>query len=238
MADNWNPLTPQSYSFEEVVSAAKLNQEIRDRMQALFNGLVGDASADSDVVQRGKSGTLAARPSPGKAGRTYYATDTKTLSIDNGTTWDTPVKVVRKTADEELTSDTTLQNDNELLFAVAANEKWAFELYLLTAGHDNGDIKVDFTGPTAFTSLRWSGLGYSAAGAGGATLSLSSIQDPPDSIAFALSAPGTDWPVHLKGVLLNGANAGNLTLRWAQNTSYETATKVLAGSWLKAHIVA
>ena len=234
VGDTWTP--GADWATNEVVTATKLNQQMRDDIYVLSLAVDGDTSTTT-IKHRHLSGTAAARPAAGEAGRTYYATDTKTLSIDNGTTWDTPIKIVRKTADEELTN-TTLQNDDELLFAVAANEKWAFELYLITAGHDNGDIKVDFTGPTAFTSLRWSGLGYSAAGVGGGTLSLSSIQDPPDAIAFALSAPGTDWPVHLKGVLINGANAGNVTLRWAQNTTYATATKVLAGSWLKAHQVA
>src|SRR3990170_965516 len=87
MADNWNPLTPASWSVSEVVAASKLNQELRDRMQALFNGLVADASADADVIQRGKSGTLALRPAAGKAGRTYFATDFGVFYLDNGSQW-------------------------------------------------------------------------------------------------------------------------------------------------------
>src|SRR3972149_3318168 len=87
MADSWNPLTPASYGFEEVVPASKLNTELRDRMQALFNGLVGDVSADADVVQAGRSGTLPARPAAAKAGRTYYATDLGVLFLDDGTRW-------------------------------------------------------------------------------------------------------------------------------------------------------
>src|SRR3989337_1350082 len=87
MADSWNPLTPQTYSVDEIVTDAKLNQELRDRMQALFNGLVGDVSADVDIIQRGKSGTLALRPAAGKAGRTYFATDFGVLFLDNGSQW-------------------------------------------------------------------------------------------------------------------------------------------------------
>ena len=69
MADSWNPLTPQTFAVDEIVSAAKLNQELRDRIQALFNGLVGDGSADLDVVHRHKSGTFAARPAAGSSSR-------------------------------------------------------------------------------------------------------------------------------------------------------------------------
>lgn len=87
MADSWNPLTPQTYSVDEIVTAAKLNQELRDRMQALFNGLVGDGSADADVLHRHRSGTLAARPGAVGAGRTYYATDVKVLFLDTGSAW-------------------------------------------------------------------------------------------------------------------------------------------------------
>jgi hypothetical protein len=39
---------------------------------------------ESEMVRQG---TLAARPAAGKRGRFYWATDTKTLSRDDGTTW-------------------------------------------------------------------------------------------------------------------------------------------------------
>ena len=87
MADSWNPLTPQTFAVDEIVSAAKLNQELRDRIQALFNGLVGDGSADLDVVHRHKSGTFAARPAAGSAGRLYRATDTGAIFWDDVTAW-------------------------------------------------------------------------------------------------------------------------------------------------------
>ena len=85
--DSWNPLTPASFAVDEIVPASKLNTELRDRMQALFNGLVGDGSADADIIQRGKSGTLALRPAAGNASRTYFATDFGVLYLDNGSQW-------------------------------------------------------------------------------------------------------------------------------------------------------
>src|SRR3989304_5247492 len=85
--DGWNPLTPASWTVGEVVAASKLNTELRDRMQALFNGLVGDTSADADVIHQHKIGTLAARPAAGKIGRTYFTTDLPILWLDDGTRW-------------------------------------------------------------------------------------------------------------------------------------------------------
>jgi hypothetical protein len=86
MADNW--VTPvQTYTTGEVVTAAKLNQEVRDRAEALFNGLTGDASADADIKHAHKTGTLASRPAAGKAGRLYFTTDTKQLFFDDGSNW-------------------------------------------------------------------------------------------------------------------------------------------------------
>ena len=56
-------------------------------IQALFNGLVGDASADVDIKHTHKSGTLAARPAASTAGRLYYATDIKVQFLDTGAAW-------------------------------------------------------------------------------------------------------------------------------------------------------
>lgn len=85
MADVWT--TPLTWTAGNL-SVANLNQYVRDNMDALKQGLVGDASADADIKQSIKSGTLAARPAASQAGRLYTATNIFTQFEDNGTGWE------------------------------------------------------------------------------------------------------------------------------------------------------
>ena len=49
-------------------------------------------------------------------------------------------KVIRKSADETVNNSTTLQDDDELLFPIAANEVWYFEFFLLI--QSSADMEV------------------------------------------------------------------------------------------------
>jgi hypothetical protein len=137
--------------------------------------------------------------------------------------------VIVKAADETLASNTTLQDDNHLIFPVLANEEWQWELWLLLVGSNAADIKVAFTFPTGGT-FSGSFIGSNDADVlvhrdFGATTS--------PTPTWAIGIQATSAPPLLqviRGRYLNGANAGNLTLQWAQNTSNATATNVKAGS--------
>src|SRR3990172_8480440 len=83
--DDWT--APTTRATNDVITAAIWNADLVNDLTALFNGLVGDASADALMLHRHKSGTLAARPAAGNAGRLYYATDTAITFLDNGTNW-------------------------------------------------------------------------------------------------------------------------------------------------------
>src|SRR3989304_4232685 len=146
VSDTWTP--GADFATNEVVTATKLNQQVRDDVYVLSLAVDGDTSTTT-IKHRHLTGTAAARPAAGEAGRTYYATDTKNWSIDKGTTWDTPGTGIRKPADQPVTNSTTLVNDTHLKFAMAANEKWAFEACLFTAGPSGADIKIAFDVPPA-----------------------------------------------------------------------------------------
>lgn len=83
--DSWTTIA--DFVADENVTAAKL-QAILNNLQALFQGLKGDASVDADIKQAIKTGTLAARPAASQAGRFYYATDVRTMFVDTGTAWE------------------------------------------------------------------------------------------------------------------------------------------------------
>lgn len=130
--------------------------------------------------------------------------------------------LVRKTADETVNNSTVLQNDDELLMPMAANEKWLISLYIIMSGHAASDFKVTFTTPVAATGY------YCMAGQG--------------HNIYAFAAPRT---VNLAGtntyyfdftaVVINGVNAGNLQFQWCQNTAVAEDTKVLLNSVLLGH---
>ena len=137
------------------------------------------------------------------------------------------MSVVIKTADETVNNSVTLQDDNVLLFAAAANEKWQFEgVLILTAVNTTPDFKMTFTGPAASVGS-WAAIFSDettvAVDAGSAAL----------GTAQSFVSAQVPRIVRFWGAIANGANAGNLTLQWAQDTATAVNTQVLAGSYIK-----
>ncbi len=144
----------------------------------------------------------------------------------------TDVQVVRKTADETVNTSAVLQNDNELLFPILANEVWAFEIFLIWLSGVTPDIKFAITVPSG--TLHWQIVDYMA---GGSTVSLVKV----NVSGTASTAEGGGTAIYssiLRGVIANGATPGNVQLQWAQNTSNASDTKVKANSYLIAYKLA
>jgi hypothetical protein len=145
-----------------------------------------------------------------------------------------PHLIVRKTADESLTSNTTLQNDDVLLLPLLANEIWQFVFGLsMSAGSGTGDIKVAFTFPAG---------GEISASAPGPNENnvfqagrFEGTTTPTASVNFGFSASATSRSYQeIRGVFINAGTAGNLQLQWAQRASSATATIMRANSTLWA----
>lgn len=119
-----------------------------------------------------------------------------------GKTW-----TKRKTADQDIASSTTLQNDSDIVFPIGANEKCAgFSIGQWVVGA--GNLKIDFTIPSGCTGTM-SGV---IAGAGFASVSVTTGK----SIAVTLTA-SSDFKLVFD--FQNGSNAGNIQYRFTQNTS-------------------
>ena len=131
-----------------------------------------------------------------------------------------------KASDESVTSSAVLQDDNDLFFAVAANEIWTarFTVIVVSSATD-----FDWT-------LTWPA---------GATGSFSSLSVNPGDLTTQtrrrhLVTSGSTISVDMStsaaevlevyGVLVNSSTAGSLQFRWAQTVSNATATTVKAGS--------
>jgi hypothetical protein len=137
--------------------------------------------------------------------------------------------IVRKTADETVNNSTTLQNDDELLFAVAANEVWQVDIIVRCISGGTPDIKFAVTVPSG-GSLLLGAWGCDTIG-NKAVLAANLIAD----YSFAAGPKGATLLVVMRAIVINGATAGNVQLQWAQNTKEASDTKVLANSCIIAH---
>lgn len=139
-----------------------------------------------------------------------------------------------KTANESVTSSTTLQNDDQLFAPVEANATYDVELRLF---HDSdatvaGDIKVAWTGPAGAT-MNWGVHGANSA-ATSSTSALTNMQTRTIAEFAAFGGGDSSGTTALVGGTLTVAGtAGTLQLQWAQETSNAVATNVRAGSRLQ-----
>lgn len=143
-----------------------------------------------------------------------------------------PVAIVRKTADETVTSSITVQDDDQLVVAVAANSVYTVESFLIYDGDTTGDFRLTFTGPSG-AAMDWTPNG--ASGSQSAGTGSIKLERQPLGVESTLGASGAGAKAVAmpRGLLSTGGTAGNLTLRWAQAVSSATATTVFANSWLR-----
>lgn len=133
--------------------------------------------------------------------------------------------LVRKTADESVSLTTTSQNDDELFFAIGANEVWLFSIGIIYNSGSVGDFKYQVAAPSGAT-------GYVTRAAGG----FAPIPLGTDSVSIAGTASdvflGSVW-----GVVVNSSTAGNVQLLWGPFATDAVNTTVKANSFLMAHRV-
>jgi hypothetical protein len=135
----------------------------------------------------------------------------------------------RKTADESVTSSTTMQDDDHLTFPIGANEEWVVQ-YCVHAGTSLPitGIKEAITVPSGAT------FQVSAAADGAAVhnnLSATSSGTQLDFTTTLMAGTNSSF-ITLMLWVLNGATPGNVTLQFAQSTSDATAVSHRKGSFL------
>lgn len=133
-------------------------------------------------------------------------------------------KTVIKTADETVNDSTSLQNDDELLLAVGASEKWVIAAAIRNSSSAVADFKLKFTIPSGAT-----GWGFLA---GESTSQAAYLSIANTAVGWATAGYPTGHFLYIVLHIIVGATAGNVQLQWAQNTQEASDTKVLAGSCL------
>lgn len=173
------------------------------------------------------TGALPATPVEGMIA---YNDTLKRLTYRDNASWQTlnPVYVVRKTADEIVNNSAALQNDNHLLLALAANEVWIIDLTLILGSDPAPDFKMDCTIPVGANGYMHTCYIDAAAAQQIAQSSAAEI----NVLTYGGATPTT---IRIAYLIVNGVNAGNFQIRWAQNTADATDTIVLTNSNLICH---
>lgn len=139
-----------------------------------------------------------------------------------------PSTYVRKSADENVASSTTLQNDDHLVLALEAGKTYAVNgVAFATSTHSQPDIKVGFSIPTGATMDIGFLSGFGTQFSRAALLETSGVASPGVPI-------GSNQHTILlfMGTVVVGSNAGNLTLQWAQDTSNSNPVVLKQGSYI------
>lgn len=134
---------------------------------------------------------------------------------------------ITKSVDQTKTTDTTIADDSELLFAMLANTTYRFRGRVYINYTAAGFFQSIVNGPAVptYVSIHSNEVLTGGSSAFNETNALSYA-------AFANFASGSSGYIEFDGIVINGANAGNLAFRWAQIVASGSAT-VKKGSWLE-----
>ncbi len=137
------------------------------------------------------------------------------------------ITIIRKTANETVNNSTTLQDDNHLFAALAANEIVFFSALIIHVGNATADFKLAWTVPAGAT-LRWSMPNARVSAAeilAGASVEIGS------GVAISCQGSTSRLGQLVHGLVRNAATPGNLQLQWAQNTAAVVDTIVQLDSF-------
>lgn len=163
-------------------------------------------------------------------GERAYCKDTDRVYFYTGAAWqDESLGGVIKTSSESTANDTAFSDDAALTFPVAADTNYVFHFVVFWDTGATEDFKWQLTGPASPTLLRYARQAIVPSGTAWAGVDVQTAF----SQSFSPTGSGTTGGyLEIYGLLQNGANAGNVTFQWAQNTTGGTNTTVLAGSYV------
>ena len=144
-------------------------------------------------------------------------------SGEDSDTHDAFVDTFIKTADETVSNSSTLQDDDELAFSVAANENLLIECHFQYESTAVADIKFGITLPSGATASWRESTGLATP--------LNESQTLAPNNTFNI----TDAGIHLTFSVQIGSTAGTFTLQWAQNSAEVSNTILKAGSAMLVH---
>jgi hypothetical protein len=152
---------------------------------------------------------------------------------DGGAPPTSSVNLVKKTADESKTSNTTLANDSALTLALSASTSYRFKIklfYYSASATPNIKIAMAYSGTIA--AIDWTLVGSPMGNVSYQYLTVTSGHGSlMGSTAISINASGEGWADI--DIAISTTNAGTFAIQWAQNASSVTATTVTRGSSMK-----
>lgn len=147
-------------------------------------------------------------------------------------------ELVKKTADQAITSSTTLVDDDELYFSVDANVTYVIKLVMfIVAGAAVAGAKIGINGPASPTSINATRLVNTQISSVWYLMQqYASVTDYSVPL-FNIDNPQVIAPMRFDILFKNGANAGTFAVQIAQSSSSGTATTFQAGSYLEYAVI-
>ena len=145
-----------------------------------------------------------------------------------------------KTANETVTSSTTLQNDDHLTVTLDANSVYRIYMVLLLGGVTAGEIKTSWTVPasaTGYKSCMGPGSDSTSRDAGATTTMRYGTHNFTTTINYGVNDAANFVHTIEQGVVTT-TTGGTFVLQWAQQASSGTASTIAAGSFLIAEKIA
>lgn len=192
-------------------------------------GLPGAAGVAGNDGAAGAAGAAGPPGLPGDEGDSFFG-------VPGTAGAGTAVTFVRKATTESVTSNTVNQADDELTFAIGANETWVCEFVVLYDGAATADIKFALSAPSGAT---WS-LGRAGQSPADDTQPALAVffdvatSTAGNSLGCGTTGAATTQYVRLDGIVRNGSTAGVVSLVWSQVTTNVSAVRVLSDSYLQA----
>jgi len=175
--------------------------------------------------------------------RTWVASEVVTAAIMNAHVRDNLNAIngyVEKSADQNITSSTTLTNDTHLLYTVGAVGTYVFDAYLYATSAANaaGDLAVGFSVPTGTCHFGIHGADPAIASGNVGSVNLGALLSATSGTTLATAGLSTSAMLIWIHGRLSATATGTLRLMWAQASSSASASTLKAGSHMTVRQVA
>lgn len=182
----------------------------------------------------GSDGSVTWGSGTGTADVTLTRTAAGVMVLSGALTTTTGDQAVIKAAAETITNSDVLQDDDELVLAVAAGAVYSVEVLLLYSAAAAADLQVSVTGPAGATlPLIVDALPAGATAVTDAhTIQIGALGDA-SVLTIGAVAAGTQVAALAHGLLTTAVAAGSLQVRWAQAAADASDAVVDAGSWIR-----
>ncbi|MFG3709477.1 hypothetical protein [Micromonospora sp. NPDC047730] len=138
------------------------------------------------------------------------------------------IYLARKTVDESVVNNATVQDDDQLQVSVPANSAFRLRLFAVHTTPATPNLRIGFAGPAGVSFGR---LKFEAGPNASLQVGVLAAGSAPST--GGVTGTGADSPLEVIGVVTTGATAGLIRFQWSQSVANAAAAVVRAGSFLE-----